>query len=157
MEVEAGIECERASCMCCVCVPRCLAWRLTCNAPYFHILNLLDWLLFFPLCNFLFPASYPIFCLPFFSLFVSSSTQVFFLAFLLPSKITLVHTHTQQTVCEETLLRYTPPIMFPSFHETAARRSAAKSTGNPAADPDVQRKSIRVFSFRKKTNAVLNF
>ena len=105
MEVEAGIECERASCMCCVCGPRCLAWRLTCNAPYFHILNLLDWLLFFPLCNFLFPASYPIFCLPFFSLFVSSSTQVFFLAFLLPSKITLVHTHTQQTVCEETLRR----------------------------------------------------
>jgi hypothetical protein len=45
--------------------------------------------------------------------------------------------------------------MFPSFHATAARRSAAKSTGNPAADPDVQLKSIRVFSFRKKTTPSL--
>lgn len=29
----AGIECERASCV--LLLPRCLAWRLTCNAPSF--------------------------------------------------------------------------------------------------------------------------
>jgi hypothetical protein len=47
--------------------------------------------------------------------------------------------------------------MFPSFHATAARRSAAKSTGNPAADPDVQLKIDSSLFFQKENNAILNF